>query len=284
MPSLTNRRAWQHAGILVALACLCAPIIFGCGGDQGGSAAPASLMLLAAASTTDAVEEIAGSFTKETGIPVQVSIGPSNGLAQQVIAGAPADVFVSASQKWADALRQAELTREIRPLLANRLVLIVPAGNPGGVKSPDDLLSDRVQRIALTGENTPAGTYSDAALRSLGLLEQLQAAGKIARGHDVRATLGYVEQGEAEAGMVYATDARVSQSIEVVTEIDPRHYPAIVYPAVLLKKESAIPQARQLFDYLSTPQAAAIFRRHGFTPLEGTAPIDASPARQDSQP
>ena len=208
-----------------------------------------------------------GSSKQNAHIAVQISTGPSNGLAQQILAGAPADVFLSASRQWATAITEAGLASETVELLTNRMVLIVPKGNPAGVQEPSDLASARVTRVAIAGENVPAGTYAEQALRNLKLLDLLQQSNKLARGSDVRVTLAYVERAEAEAGIVYATDARVSQQVEVVKELDPRSYDPVVYPVVLLKRIPERDAPRGFFDFLQSAKARAVFDHFGFTPL-----------------
>jgi len=202
-------------------------------------------LLLAAASPSGAAEEIARAFGERTGVPVRVSTGASNAVASQVLAGAPADVFLSANPRWADAVP----ARERRALLRNRLVLVVPRGNPAGVASPSDLPA--LRRVALAGENVPAGLYAERALRAAGVYGGL----RIARGADVRLTLAFVETGEAEAGVVYATDARASGRVEVV-----HTFPvAVEYRLVLLR-----PAGRPLYEFLASEEALAVFERHGF--------------------
>src|SRR4029077_11175574 len=137
----------------------------------------------------------------DTGTEVKVNPGPSSGLANQVIADAPVDLFLSASQQWADEVNKHDKAAAMTRLLTNKLVIAVPAANPGGVKEPKDLLSAAVKKIALAGEKVPAGIYADQALTKLKLLQPLESAGKIVRGQDVRSALSYVERGEAEAGI-----------------------------------------------------------------------------------
>jgi molybdate transport system substrate-binding protein len=166
-------------------------------GDKDGE----PLILLAAASTKDAVEELAASFEKQTGTRVRVSAGPSNALATQITAGAPADLFLSANEKWAAHISEQGLAEEVTPLLTNGLVLIVPRDNPAQVKSPSDLAGQGVKRVALAGENVPAGIYAEQALRELAIYDLLIGANKIVRGQDLRFTLSYVARGEADAGI-----------------------------------------------------------------------------------
>jgi molybdate transport system substrate-binding protein len=227
---------------------------------------------LAAASTKDAAEELAASFEKHTGTRVLVSAGPSNALAAQIAAGAPADLFLSANEKWAQHIQEQGLAEEVAPLLTNGLALIVPRNNPGQVKSPTELAGRRVKRVALAGENVPAGIYAEQALRELGLYDLLVGANKIVRGQDVRVTLGYVARGEAEAGIVYDTDARIEANVMVVDRFDPKLFDPIVYPLVLVKREPANPAARTLYKHLRSAEAVNVFEKFGFQRLMGGTP------------
>jgi len=252
--------AHARLGLLLTLA-----FASGCPGTQAPSRA---VTVFVAASTRDAIEEIAAAFRKDEGLEVKVSPGPSNALATQIAEGAPADLFLSASGEWTESLKAKGLTLETRNLLGNRLVIAVPSGNPAGVKSPQDLRSPAVKKVALAGEKVPAGKYAEQALRSLGLYEPLSAENKIVRGQDVRVTLAYVERGEAEAGFVYSTDVAVSREVETAFRFDPRAHDPIVYPLVLLKAGESNEGARKLYAFLQTAGARAIFERYGFMVLE----------------
>jgi molybdate transport system substrate-binding protein len=226
-----------------------------------------TVILSAAASTKEAIEAVTQKFHDETGIEVKVNLGGSNTLAAQILAGAPADLFLSANQKWADEVKKAgSATSDVR-LLTNGLVIVVPAGNPAGVNKPDDLLSDKVKKIALAGEKVPAGMYADQALEKLGLLKQLTDAGKIVRGQDVRNTLSYVERGEVEAGIVYSTDVSNASGTTAAYNFDPSTHDEIAYVLVLLQHGNNNPSAKKLFDYLQSPAADAIYSKFGFSRL-----------------
>jgi molybdate transport system substrate-binding protein len=227
-------------------------------------APPQSVTLLAAASTQNAVKEIAAKFTKETGIDVKISAAGSNTLATQIINGAPADLFLSADQLWADTLEKKGLVAAMRPLLSNNLVLIVPKGNPAAVTSPSDLLGPKVTHVAIAGEKVPCGIYAKQALSALSDYDPLDKAGKIARGQDVRGTLAYVERGEADAGIVYSTDAAISKDVIAVYTFDPKTFDKVVYPLVLLKNAPTPAAAKQLYDYLGGDEAHAIFDKYKF--------------------
>jgi molybdate transport system permease protein len=236
------------------------------------------VLVLAAASTRDAVQEIAADFTRETGVAVEVSPEDSGKLATQIAHGAPADLFLSANEKWADFVRDRGLALEVKPLLGNSLVLIVPQGNPAGVHVPQDLSRADVKRIALAGPTVPAGIYARQALTSLNLLAELEKQNKIATGENVRVTLTYVERGEAQAGIVYGSDARLSDRVETVYTFAPVSHEPIVYPLVLLKAAEKKPAARQFYDYLQGSFAAGVFGRHGFTLPESRASAAAATA------
>jgi molybdate transport system substrate-binding protein len=242
-----------------AIALLLGLAVLGCvGGERSGSP---GLLLLAAASTEGAVLEAVAGFEQRSGSTVSVSTGGSNALAQQVIAGAPAQLFLSANQQWADAVAAEGLVVASVPLLSNRLVVVVPLGNPAGIRGLEDLTADRVDRVAIAAESVPAGIYAHDALASLFLLEELEAGKKLVRGQDVRQTLAFVERGEVDAGVVYRTDAAVSQSVEVIEVIDLALHDAIVYPLMLLVDND---RARSLYDFLQTDAALEAFERHGF--------------------
>lgn len=226
-----------------------------------------SLIVSVAASTTDAVNKLAESFQAQTGVKVKVNAGPSNGLATQILAGAPANLFLSASKQWADKVNDEGLVTTDIELLTNRLVIVVPKGNPAGIKSPHDLTKPAIKALALAGEAVPAGQYADQSLTKLGLLKQLTAEHRIARGQDVRAALAYVERGEAEAGIVYATDAAIAPDVEIAYEFDPSLHEQIVYVLVLLKGADDQPAARQFYEFLQSAEAEQVFTSFGFTPL-----------------
>ncbi len=238
--------------------------------------AGAGVLLLAAASAIDAATELAAAFEKKTGVRVRVSTGASNALAAQIIAGVPGEVFLSANPKWAGAVEEKGLALESRPLLTNRLVIVVPKGNPAGVASPADLLGAKVRRVALAGEKVPAGMYAEQALRHAKVYDRLLKDNRIARGQDVRVALRYVETGEAEAGVVYATDARSSGKVVVVSTFPPESHEQVVYPLVLLKSSGDAATGRKLFNFLTSPEALAVFEKHGFAPAPAPAPAPAA--------
>ena len=243
-----------------------------CGCERDTPPVSPPVVVLAAASTADAVREAADAFTREMGFEVEVSAAASNALAKQVLAGAPADVFLSASREWAEAVQDAGLAVESRELLRNDLVLVVPRGNPAGIASPSDLTGNRVRRVALAGEAVPAGKYAQQTLEAAGVYDALVAENRVARGEDVRQALFYVETGEAEAGVVYATDAAASAKVEVIFTFPADSHELIVYPLVVLKTgntASARVAVRAFSAFMSSATAHDIFLKRGFSLAAG---------------
>lgn len=227
-----------------------------------------SVTILVAVSTKDAVEEIAKTYVNGSGLKIVVSPGASNALANQIINGAPADLFLSANQEWADKVKTEKLAAEIRPLLGNTLVIVVPKGNPAKIAKPKDLAGESVKKIALAGEKVPAGLYAQQALEALALYQQLESDKKVVRGQDARATLNYVEQAEVEAGIVYATDAKISRKVDSVYTFDAKLHDKIVYPLVLTNQGKQNAAAVKFFNHLQSKSAADVFKKYGFEVLK----------------
>jgi molybdate transport system substrate-binding protein len=240
----------------------------GCG-RGGGDAAPL-LTVFAAASTTDACEELAARYGERTGRTLRLNLAASGTLAKQIAGGAPADVYVAANPRWMDFLQERGLLREgtRRDLLANRLVLVAPRGEGFAARLEPgfDLPGAFADRLALADPRiAPVGEYAEQALRALGWWDAL--AGRLAPASDVRAALRFVETGEAAAGIVYATDAAASSGVVVLGTFPADSHAPIRYPVAALRESGAA--ADSFLVFLRGPAAAEVFRRHGFTPLSG---------------
>lgn len=248
-------------------------IALGCDGTEAAKSADGEdqVLILAAASTQDVLEQIAEALRQQGGPTLTVSPSGSNALAQQIIAGARGDLFLSANPAWADEVAKHGHAAQTVALLSGQLVLIVPKGNPANVHEPGDLLEQRVRRVALAGEQVPAGIYAEQALRARHVFDRLAESGRIVRGQNVRFTLAYVARGEVQAGVVYASDAVASADVEVVFTFDANDHEPIIYPLVLLKHGQDRAAARRVFEFMQSPAAAAIFERHGFRPLIGAS-------------
>jgi molybdate transport system substrate-binding protein len=239
-------------GALLAAAPLCAS------GDE--------VVVFAAASLADALREIGAGFEARTSHRVVLSLGGSNDLARQIRAGAPAGVFVSASAERMDEVERAGLVRagDRVDLLSNRLVVVVPADAATGPSVAADLAG--VRRLALGDpEAVPAGIYARLWLEKLGLWERVRD--RVVPTLDVRAALAAVESGNADAGIVYRTDAAISMRVRVAFEVSEREAPRIVYPAAVLAAGGAA--ARAFFEHLRAREAEAVFERLGFRFLPG---------------
>ncbi|MBC9245870.1 molybdate ABC transporter substrate-binding protein [Paracoccus sp. 11-3] len=231
------------------------------------------ITVFAAASLKNALDEVAASYTEDTGNHVTISYAGSNQLAQQIIQGAPADIFISANEEWMDEVEKAGLlaegTRE--DLLGNKLVLIAH-GQEAEVLSEDamkdldlpTMLGDGKLAMALV-DSVPAGQYGKAALETLGIWDAV--APDVAQVDNVRAALALVATGEAPYGIVYATDAAAEDNVTVIGEFPADSYPKIIYPAALTSV-AADEADRAFYDVLSSDQAATAFEKQGFTVLK----------------
>ena len=220
--------------------------------------------IYAAASLTDAIGELAKRFEARHGGRVVASYGASNTLAQQIHEGAAPGVFISASVEWAEQVAGWGLVEpESRvELLGNALVVIVPRGATERPATVAQLADAKFARIAIADPvAVPAGKYAKAALEKAGIFDGLR--GRIVAAQDVRTALSYVERGELPVGIVYATDAAVTDGVEVAFPVPPELYPKVVYPMVLVK--GADPRARELHAFLSSPEAWSVFEKAGFT-------------------
>jgi molybdate transport system substrate-binding protein len=229
-----------------------------CFGDQ--------VTISAAISLKETLNEIATLYQTDTGIKADLNFGASGTLAAQIRQGAPVDLFISAGNKEVKALIAAGAvdasTRQV--VAGNRLVLIVPGNFAEPPAKIDDLLNDRFRHVAI-GEPkvVPAGQYAMQTLKSAGLDEKLSS--KLIMAENVRQVLTYVIRGEAEAGIVYATDATAAgNAVRVAISLDDSMHDPIVYPAVIVKSGNQL-QARQFLKYLGGDKAEQVFLSHGFT-------------------
>ena len=224
------------------------------------------LMVAVAASLQDAMGQLGPVFERShPGVTVSFNFGGSGMLAQQIERGAPADLFLSAASKPMDALAARGLlwndTR--RDLLRNQIVLIAPASDTH-LNSFAGLAASSVKLIAL-GEpgSVPAGDYGRQVLESLGLWNALQ--GKLALGKDVRQVVTYVETGNADAGIVYATDVRQSHTVRIAAVAPESSHAPVTYPVAVLRDSRNPSAARAFVAFLEGPDAGVAFRRLGFT-------------------
>jgi len=228
------------------------------------------VLVFAAASLKTALDEINAQWQGRTGKRAVVSYAASSALAKQIEQGAPADIFISADLDWMEYLAERKLIRpETRSdLLSNRLVLIAPKGTNLQVEIKPGLpLASLLGQGHLALANTdavPAGKYSKAALKALGVWEQVK--GRIAQAENVRAALLLVSRGEAPLGIVYESDAVSDPSVVTVGILPDATHPRIIYPIALINGSTS-PDAGGFLDELKSPQARTIFEKQGFTML-----------------
>ena len=223
------------------------------------------LLVFAATSLINAIEEIRPAFQEKEGIELAVSYGGSQMLAQQIVQGAPADLFISAGEGPVGLLAGRDLTDGgARSLLSNDLVVVSRmAGTP--LESIEDLASGLVGRIAIADPDlAPAGAYARESLVNLGLWESL--ADKLVLSPNVRVALAYVEAGNADAALVYRTDAMASSGLRVLDIVPADTYSTVVYPAVLIRGSGGRERAELFLDHLQTPSVREVFARYGFLP------------------
>lgn len=223
-----------------------------------------ALVVFGAASLTESLTAAGTAWTEKTGQLVTFSFGSSSQNARQIRAGAPADVFASADAAWIEDLAKANL---IDPdtrvdLLGNRLVVIVPTTAEFVPTDLHQLSDPKVVKIALAGEQVPAGRYADSVLNDSELATVLEP--RITRGDSVRTVLHWVAQGQVDAGFVYATDAQAEERVAVAFEIPSSLQPDIVYPFAVVADSPHASEAAQFITFCQT-EGKATFETAGFT-------------------
>lgn len=227
------------------------------------AAAAADVHVFAAASLSDALEEIAAAYEATSGDRIVLNLGASSILARQIERGAPAELFLSADEEKMDALAK---TNRIDPssrgsVLSNTLVVIVPAQGGQRLTHPRELTEARFARIALAEPSSvPAGIYARAYLQKYGVWARIAA--KVIPTDNVRSALAAVATGNADAAIVYRTDARAEKRVRVVYEVARGDGPRISYPFAAVRGASA--SAKRFLAHLRSAGARAIFERHGF--------------------
>jgi molybdenum ABC transporter, periplasmic molybdate-binding protein len=231
--------------------------------------AATDITVFAAASTTNALTEIAALYETEGNGKVTLSFASSSTLAKQIEHGAPADVFLSANVEWMNYLEEKNLLApgSRSDILGNRIVFIVPSSSAVQALT----VSPQLELAALLGKDgllavgdpahVPVGTYAKAALEHLKLWPQV--ANKIAPTKDVRAGLALVERAESPLGIVYASDAAISDKVRIIGVFPADSHPKIDYPVAAIKTAKTA-AASAFIKFLSTPQAKSIWAKYGF--------------------
>ncbi len=226
-----------------------------------GAAPQPEVLVFAAASLTESLQEIGKAYEANSGTKIVYSFGPSNDLQRQISAGAPADVFFSADTPKMDALEKAGLVRKAdrREFLSNVLVVVVPSDSTAQIASAKDLAA--LPKVTLADPAAvPAGVYAKKWLESEGVWNQM--APKVVPALDVRAALAAVAAGGVPAGVVYATDAATSKGVRVAFRVT--NDPPIAYSVAVVAGSKHAAQARSFVRFLESDEARAVFQRRGF--------------------
>jgi molybdate transport system substrate-binding protein len=242
-----------------------------------------TLNVFAAASMTETLTEIQEMY-KEVAPDVELvfNFDSSGTLKTQIQEGADCDVFISAAQKQ---MNQLDITADPSineegldfvvedsrvDILENKVVLVVPEGNPADIESFEDLGTDKLTLLALGNEDVPVGQYSTEILTNLGILEDLESESKITYGSNVKEVTTQVSEGSADAGIIYATDA-YSAGLTVVdaAEADENLCKQVIYPAAVLNVSEHQEEAQAFLDYLQTDECSEVFESVGFSVVGG---------------
>ncbi|MFZ3509134.1 molybdate ABC transporter substrate-binding protein [Vibrio sp. SCSIO 43155] len=248
-------KAWKIHACLVAILSV-----------SSAANAATELKVYAASSMTNAVNDIAQQFETKYDVTVTPVYGGSSSIARQILNGAPADIFISANTKWMDYLVKSKAVKNdsVTNLVRNSLVLIAPKAS---TIEPFDFSDANAWNQALEGNrlalgnpvSVPAGMYAKESLTNLGVWKKLER--QIAPAKNVRLALALVERGEAPLGVVYKTDALLTDKVKVVGEFANDSHADIIYPAAIVKDST---QSEQFFEYLKSDDAKKVFAQYGF--------------------
>lgn len=224
------------------------------------------LTISAAASLKDAMDVIQHTYQEEhPEVKLKFNFGASGSLQQQISQGAPVDLFFSSAEDKFDLLvEEGTIAKEDGlDLLGNELVLVVPKEDQS-IKGFEDLVKAEVDKISIgTPETVPAGTYAKESLEKTNLWKDVES--KVVYAKDVRQVLSYVETGNVEAGIVYKTDALVSNKVEIVASADPATHTPIIYPVGIINDSKHYEAAKEFYKYLKNDDALKVFEKYGFT-------------------
>lgn len=224
------------------------------------------LTISAAASLKDSMDVIQQNYEEEhPKTRLRFNFGGSGSLQQQISQGAPVDLFLSAAEDKFDGLVEDGMiaNEDGVVLLENELVLVVPKETQF-IQSFGDLAKAEVGRISIgTPETVPAGKYAKESLEQMDIWQSVES--KVVYAKDVRQVLSYVETGNVDAGIVYRTDALISENVKVVTSADTKTHTPIIYPLGIIKDSKDFEAAKDFYDYLQSEKSIKVFEEFGFT-------------------
>lgn len=279
---MKNRSCKMKKLLAAALTAVCVMSFAACGsgntattaaGGETKTEAPGTrkeIVVLAAASLTDVCGELEKLYEEQQkDIDLVFSYAGSGALQTQIEEGAPADLFISAAKKQMNALKEKNLMKEdtICDLLENKVVLIVPADNPRGIASFEDVKKDDVKMVGIgEPESVPAGQYAKTIFTNLGFWDTVEK--KANYGTDVRTVLTWVESGEMDCGVVYATDAYTTDKVKIVAEAPEGSCDRVIYPAGVVGTSKNGEDAEAFLHFLKSDTAMKVFGKYGFVKAE----------------
>ena len=233
---------------------------------------PVRVNVFAAASLADSLKRVTVQYEKHSADKLVFNLGASSMLARQIEEGAPADIFFSADEAKMNDLQAKGLieTATRRSRLSNTLVIIIPAKGGVAASSPGDLTNPKIKRVALGDPRAvPIGIYAKAYLQKLGLWGEIEP--KVVPTENVRAALSAVEAGDADASIVYKTDAMISKKVKISYAVPAGEGPKISYPMALLKGTKEPEAAMRFLSYLESEEAGKVFEQYGFVLTSGSS-------------
>ena len=249
--------------------CLFFGLIGGCARNGERSTAKTALTISAAASMQNVLEDIKVLYNqKYPQAKITFNFGSSGSLQHQIEHGAPVDIFVSAAPQQMNELAERQLLYDNtrRDLVKNQMVLVV-SKDESAIANFDDLGEESTELIALgEPDSVPAGSYAREILTNLDIIDTVKQ--KAVYGKDVRQVVNYVATGNTDAGIVYRSDTVNNQRIKVVAIAPETVHSPVVYPVAITKESKNLEAARQMLEFLFSPQAQAVFERHGFMPVK----------------
>ncbi|MDP1442089.1 molybdate ABC transporter substrate-binding protein [Priestia megaterium] len=233
--------------------------------EQSASKEKVEVTTSAAASLQDALTKIEKRYEKEhKNIDLKFNFGASGALKQQIEQGAPVDLFFSAAEdKFDELVQKGEIDKSQGvDLVGNDLVLVVPKDTKKPIKDFTDL-STKADKIALgTPDAVPAGNYAKQTLEKLNIWNEVSK--KVVYAKDVRQVLSYVETGNVDAGIVYKTDALISDKVKIVATADEKNHDPIIYPVGIIKDTKHPKEAKAFYQYLQGKEALNVLKEYGF--------------------
>jgi molybdate transport system permease protein len=248
------------------------------GAEQATEPRPEALVVLAASSLQDVLPVVARAWGAQGGVPVRFNFDATSRLAPQVLRGAPADVFVSADDVWMRWLEERGGVdgASIRRVATNQLVFVVPTGAPDPPGDPGSIARADLARIALAGENVPAGRYARAALESVGAWSSVEP--RVVRGGSVRGALEWVARAEADGGIVYRSDALAEDRVSQAFVFEGEGFPQPAYSGAVAAQTELRETAEAFLDFMSDAEAVALLSASGFGPAGAGGAVAQTPA------